>query len=99
MSSAGERSQVKVDMDLDSTFKTQLFVLHHSILPQANFTGTVEYLGRPEHRWNVGTMDPSATVTALGKETAPDGRIWTKYEAMVPLRHQAKHSLFYYIYD
>ena len=84
---------------MTSPIKYRRFHLRNSILPQANFTGTVEYVGLPQYRWKVGAMDPSATITRLGKETAPDGRIWTKYEAEVPLRHKAKIPIFFYLYD
>ena len=84
---------------MTSPIKYRRFHLRNSILPQANFTGTVEYVGMPQYRWKVHAMDPSATITRLRKETAPDGRIWTKYGAEVPLRHQDKFRLVFYLYD
>ena len=96
---ADESAEVKVQLEPHSSFKVQLFTLPNSIMPQANFTGTVEYEGYPEYRWPVSTKDPGMYIIREDREVAPDGQVRTKFLAMIPLQYShLTYPVFYYVY-
>ena len=95
-STAGEHAQVPMDMHHATPFTDLEFGLYKSILPQASLSGTVEYVGMPQYKWKVGTMDPSATVTKTNQILRlRDGRLWQKYNIEIPLRRQPYRGYFY----
>ena len=96
-STEGERAQVLMDMHDGPPYRYREVQLPGSILPQANLSGTVEYVGLPHYKWEVGAMDPSATVTKTNQNVIlRDGRVWAKYRVKIPQPDDQPSEKYFY---
>lgn len=101
VSTKREKVTYKMDFRYGTTpVRLEEFELSKSILPQANLSGTVEYVGLPQYKYEVGTMDPDATITNMRtSKKLSDGRYWSRYRVLIPMPDRPPYREFFYRFE
>lgn len=97
-STAGEHLETVLHVPSGDPSTGMYLPLPHSIRFQANFTGTVEYDGKPSRSWTVTNWDPESKTRFVHERDLP-GEVLRKVYFMYVNLHNQKPATFKYYVD